>query len=408
MSILHINTSDIQGGAAIASYRLHQGLLSQGIDSKMLVNIQKTDSDRIATIKRQRYFEKFISSFSYFSGLNYVNIISSYNIIKHPFYNEADILNFHNLHGGYFNYLAIPKLTKNKPALYTLHDMWSFSGHCAYSYDCNKWQTCCGKCPYLDTYPRAYRDNTRIEWKLKKWVYNRSNLTIITPSQWLAEDVKKSMLKLFSIHQIPYGIDTETYQPLDPILCRRVLNISPYQKVLLFVAQNLNDVRKGGGDLLKTTLTHLPTTLKSDLLLLTIGNGGEKIAETVGINTLNLGYISGDRLKAIAYSASDLFILPTRADNFPLALLESMACGTPMVSFNIGGVPELVRHGVTGYLARSEDTQDLAQAILKLFEDNELRKRMSHNCRKLAIEEYSIELQSKRYIEMALKISSMK
>ena len=138
MKILHINQSDISGGAAIAGYRLHQGLLAQGIDSKLLVGNVKTDDPHVAAVLRNPRIENQLNRISYRLGLNYINLLSSFAIPNHQFYQEADILNFHNLHTGYFNYLAIPKLTKSKPAVFTLHDMWSFTGHCAYSYDCDK------------------------------------------------------------------------------------------------------------------------------------------------------------------------------------------------------------------------------------------------------------------------------
>ncbi len=403
MQVLHINYSDLSGGAAIASYRLHQGLIKQGINSKMLVELRKSTSEQVAKIKRRRTIENSISKVFSRLGVNYINLLSTFNLDRHPFYQEANILTFHNLHGAYFNYLAIPKLSREKPAVFRLADMWGLTGHCVYSYDCNRWKTGCGQCPYLDNYPSISRDNTHLEWKLKNWVYSRSNLTIVTPSKWLAEEAKQSMLSRFAIHHIPHGINTEVYQPLDPILCRQLLNISPEKKVLMFVAHNLNERRKGG-DLLKTALTNLPDSLKQDLLLLTIGNGGETIAETVGINALNLGYVSGDRLKVIAYSASDLFVFPTRAETFGLVLQESMACGTPMVSFNVGGVPDLVRHGVTGYLAKPEDAKDFSQAILQLLEDDRLRETMSQNCRQIAVEEYPVKLQAQRYIELYKQI----
>jgi glycosyltransferase involved in cell wall biosynthesis len=399
MKILQINQSDIAGGAAIAGYRLHQGLLNQGIDSKLLVGSVKTDSDRVAVVSRRYRIENQLIRFTYRLGLNYINLVSSFDIPQHSFYKETDILNFHNLHTGYFNYLAISKLTETKPAIFTLHDMWSFTGHCAYSYNCDRWTIGCGKCPYPDTYPTIKYDNTSLEWKLKDWVYSKSRLTIVTPSKWLSEQAKKSMLNRFPIHHIPYGIDTEAYQPIDAEKCRDILGIAPNKKVLMFGAESLKDSRKGA-DLLVKALQNLPEALKSEILLLTLGNGSEKTTDLVAIPTLNLGYVSSDRLKSIAYSAADLFIFPTRADNLPLVLQESMACATPMVSFKIGGVADLVRPGITGYLAQPEDIQDFSNGIVQLLEDTELRKNLSDNCRKIAIKEYSLELQAKRYIEL--------
>jgi glycosyltransferase involved in cell wall biosynthesis len=403
MKILHVNQSDISGGAAIAGYRLHQGLLAQGIDSKILVGIVKTESERIATVPRKTRFENQLNRFTRYSGLSDINLFSSFDILNHKFYQDADILNFHNLHTGYFNYLAISKLTKLKPAIFTLHDMWSFTGHCAYSYDCDRWKIGCGKCPYPDIYPAIRRDSTRIEWKLKNWIYSKSNLTIITLSHWLTEQAKASMLSRFPIHHIPNGIDTDAYQPLDRHLCKAVLGIPQNKRVLLFGADSLKDKRKGG-DLLFNALQQLPQSLRSEILLMTFGNGSEAITTELGIPTFNLGYISSDRLKSIAYSAADLFIFPTRADNLPLVLQESMACGTPMVSFDIGGVLDLVRPMVTGYLANPEDAKDFCNGILTLLKDDQLRQNMSVNCRAIALAEYSLELQAERYIKLYKEI----
>ncbi|MFN6460355.1 MAG: glycosyltransferase family 4 protein [Nostoc sp. DedVER02] len=400
MNVLHINQSDIGGGAAIAGYRLHEGLLAQGMNSRLLVGEVKTSSDRVAPVpSSKRRIENQLYRFAWRFGLNYINLLGSFDIPKLSFYQEADVLNFHNLHTGYFNYLAIPSLTETKPAVFTLHDVWSFTGHCAYSYDCDRWKIGCGKCPYPDTYPGIGRDSTRWEWKLKNSVYSRSNLTIVTPSGWLTEQAKQSMLNHFPIHHIPYGIDTEAYQPLDCEQCRLLLGIPISKKVLMFGAANITDSRKGG-DLLLKALQSLPESLKADILLVTIGDGGEVISESVGIPNLNLGYVSSDRLKSIAYSAADLFIFPTRADNLPLVLQESMACGTPMVSFKIGGVSDLVRPGVTGYLANPEDAEDLSNGIVQLLEDPQQRDRMSQNCRAIALKEYPLELQAKRYIQL--------
>ena len=399
MNVLHINYSDISGGASIAAYRLHQGLLAKGIDSRLLVEKGKTDSDRVAIIPRKRNTENWLSQMSWRLGLNSLNIISTFQIPKHPFYKDADLLNFHNLHGKYFNYLALPLLTKDKPAIFTLHDMWSFTGHCAYSYDCNRWKIGCGQCPHLDTIPSVARDNTHLEWKLKNWIYGHSNLSIVTPSNWLTQQVKQSMLNCFPIHHIPYGIDTEAYQPLDPQECRKLLGIPSRKKVLLFVSQHLSDARKGG-KLLLSSLDSLPESLKQETVLLTLGDGSEEFAKAVGIPNLQLGYASGDRLKSIAYSAADLFLFPTRADNLPLVLQESMACGTPMVSFKIGGVPDLVRPGITGYLAEPENPKDFCNGIVQLLEDEALRLHMGNNGRAIAVAEYLLELQAQRYLKL--------
>lgn len=403
MNILHINQSDIGGGAAIAGYRLHQGLLKQGVESKLLVGTMQTDNPKVSLIPRRRRLENQLYRFTYRLGFHTLNSVGCFDIPKHPFFQEASVINLHNLHSTGFSYLAIAKLTQHKPAIFTLHDMWSFTGHCAYSYDCDRWQIGCGHCPYLDTYPAMRRDVSRWEWKLKNWVYSHANLTIVAPSQWLSQQAKASMLNRFAVYHIPYGLDTDAYRPLELELCRATLGIPPKKKVLLFSAANLKQDRKGG-DLLLQALQALPASLKQDCVLLTLGKSTSQLESAMEIPAIHLDYVSSDRLKAIAYSAADLFILPTRADNLPLVLQESMACGTPMVSFKVGGVPELVRPGITGYLAEPENPQDLCEGIVQLLEDEALRASMSQNCRAIAAQEYSLDLQAQRYIELYGKV----
>lgn len=399
MKILHINQSDRVGGASIAGYNLHQELLNQAIDSRLLIERVTTEDERIKKIPRKPKFEGKIGPITRRLGLNYLEYIGSFEIKKHPFYQEADLINLHNLHGATFNYFALASLIQDKPAIWTLHDMWSFTGHCAYSYDCQRWKIGCGNCPYPKSYPAIKRDNTHWEWKFKNWVYHRCNLTIVTPSKWLAEQAKQSMLNRFSIHHIPNGIDINTYQPLDFKQCRQFLDLPLNKNVLLFGAASMNDTRKGG-KLLFEALSKLPDSLKAETILLTLGGGGNALSKTVGIESVNLGYLSYDRLKSVAYNAADIFILPTRADNLPLVLQESMACGTPMVSFDIGGVSDLVRPNLTGYLAKPEDPQDLMRGIVQLLEDKELCDRLSQSCREIAVKEYSQQLQAKRYLEL--------
>lgn len=398
MNILHINQSDLAGGGAIAAYRLHQGLIQQGLSSRLLVG-QVTQSDPWVAPTPINPFRKKLQSLADALGLNYVTQWGTGAISKHRFYQEADILNFHNLHGGYFNYLFLPQLTRHKAAVYTLHDMWSFTGHCSYSFDCVRWQNGCGQCPHPETYPAVKRDATAIEWKLKNWVYQQTKLTIVTPSQWLMNQVQASMLNHLDIYHIPNGINLEIYRPLEQEFCRYFLGISHKKYVLLTSSINFHDPRKGS-DLLIQAMNLLPELLRKEVILLTMGTAGNVLAQAVDMEVYPLGYIQLDQLKAGIFAAADLFILPTRADNLPLVLQEAMACGTPLVSFAVGGVPELVRPGITGLLAAPANAQDLAHKIEQLLIDGETRQKMSQDCRKVALQEYDLVQQARRYREL--------
>ena len=398
MKVLHINKSDALGGAAIAANRLHTGLLANGIESRFLVGTAETSDERVAEIESHR-LDKQLSRFAHRAGLNDLNLVNTFNLCQHPFYQAADVLNLHNLHTGYFNYLALPKLTRSKKAVITLHDMWSFTGHCAYSFECDRWQQGCGQCPDLNTYPRVDRDKTRLVWMLKKWVYQHSNLQVVTLSRWLTDQVKQSILSHLPIHHIPNGINTNVYQPLNVAASRVKLGIPLNKQILMCAALNLAEERKGS-DLLIVALNKLPAAIRENTALVMLGNSGGQMAKLIDMEVVELGFISDDRQQTAAYSAADLFVFPSRADNLPLVLQESMACGTPMVAFGVGGIPDLVRPKVTGYLAQSQDIEDFCHGILHLLENENLRLNMAANCRRITIEEYSIELQVARYTQL--------
>ncbi len=219
------------------------------------------------------------------------------------------------------------------------------------------------------------------------------------PSKWLKDTTRKSILGDFEITFIPNGINVNNYFPIPKEIARQVVGIPKNKYAILFVAQNLDDPRKGG-DLFVKALEHLPSSLKNDLVILCLGTGGDIIRQSIDLPLIDLGYVSGDRLKALVYSSADVFVFPTRADIFGLVLLESIACGTPVVSFDVTAVPELVRPSITGLLAKPEDPNDLAAKIIESLEDNSLRVQMSQNCREIALAEYSIELQADRYISL--------
>ena len=404
MKVLQVHYTDSPsraGGGIVAMLRLHAGLKRAQIDSKILCKVKSpgfADSDVIPSSRKIERLESLLKRFTVRFGLNDVHCMSTFGIKKSTAYVEADIVNIHGLQGGYFNFLALPHLTEDKPGVLTLHDMWPFTGHCSINYGCERWKIGCGRCPYPEASPPIQKDATRLEWKLKNWTYKRSNLAVITLSTCRTEEVKQSMLNRFPIYQIPNGIDLHAYQPLNREKCRDILGIPRDKKVLMFAAAKLYLFNKGG-DLLLETLRGLPKSLKTESILLTLGDGGERVADAAEIPSIHLGYVANDRLKAAAYSAADLFVYPTRAESLPLVLQESMACGTPMVSCRVGGVPDVVRPGLTGYLAEPEDTNDLRNGVIQLLEDHDLRNRMSESCRTIAVDEYSLELQVERYIK---------
>jgi glycosyltransferase involved in cell wall biosynthesis len=349
--------------------------------------------------------ERLIGRITLRLGLNDIHCVGAFKVKTHEAYREADLVHFHGIHSQFFSYLALPTLTAHKPAVLSLRDMWPFTGHCAFSFDCDRWKSGCGKCPYPDAPPGlpSKVDNSHLDWKLKNWTYRHSHLTIVALSHRMVEQAKQSMLQRFPIHHIPNGVDTEAYQPLDPAQCRAILGLPSKKKVLLFGAFRLSDHRKGG-DLLIKALQSLPRSLSRDIVLLLLGNNSDAITQAVEVQTLPLGYVDGARLKSIAFSAADLLIFPTRGEGLPNMLLESLACGTPMVASDVGGVPDIVRPHLTGYLATPESVEGLRDGIVQLLEDVRLRQSMSKNCRTIAVNEYSVDLEVQRHIDLYGKL----
>lgn len=398
MKVLQVSFSDYGngGGGSIAMYRLCQGLETLGIDCRILSKVKTLETNQSALVPRLRLVEGVLKRITKPLGLNDIHTLGAFRLGHHPFLQQADVINAHVIHSDYFNYLAIPRLTSHAPMVMTLHDMWAFTGHCAYSYDCDRWQTGCGQCPHLESYPPVQRDNTHLEWQLKRWAYRRSRLAIVAPSRWLTSLARASVLNEHTIMCIPYGLDLQTYTPIDPVLARQTLDLPLDKTIVLACAESLSDRRKGM-DLLVKSLNQLPADLKANTLLLLMGKNAEALQTAVSLPMVSLGFVDSDHRKALVYSAADAFLFPTRADNLPLVLQESMACGTPMVSFDVGGVPDLVRPGITGLLAPAEDVDAFTAQVVTLLTRPELRHTLAAQCRDVAVAEYALDLQAQRY-----------
>jgi glycosyltransferase involved in cell wall biosynthesis len=322
-------------------------------------------------------------------GLQYALYPSSFGVGRDPWFRDADVVQLHNLHGSYFSFTALPVLTRRRPTVWLLQDQWALTGHVAYSLECERWREGCGSCPHLSDYPRLQRDTTALLWRLKRSVYRRSRLTLIVPSAWMLALVEASpLLAHFPVHRIPHGVDTSVFKPMPKVEARRRLGLPGDRKILLFCASDLNEPRKGL-HLLEDAIRRL-----DDPPLLALAGDGRPPS---GVETFPLGSITDDHLLAHAYAAADVLAVPTVADALTQTAIESIACGTPCVAFDRGGVTDVVRDGETGYRAAFGDVDDLARAIQAGLEGGE---RLAPRCRGVAEEEFSVELQVRRYVEL--------
>jgi len=306
----------------------------------------------------------------------------------------ADVINLHWLDGMPSIGELLSVIPPSMPVVWTLHDMNAFTGGCHYDGGCGRFTSVCGACPQLGSLNR--RDLAFQIWRRKDRVFRAlqpSQLHLVAPSRWLAGEVRRSALldSRFPISVLPNGVDTVGLLPRDKLAAREALGLAQDARIVLFMSEAIENRRKGLG-LLIGALSELEVP---GLLLLSLGRGKSEV--TSGLANVHLGYLESERLLSAVYSAADLYVIPSLQDNLPNGVLEAMAHGVPVVGFDTGGIPDMVRPGETGLLASPEDLSSLREAIRKVLLDGEGHARMAANSRRIAVEEYALEVQARRY-----------
>lgn len=410
MKILHVSTGDDGGGASRSSYRLHQGLRRSGLDSQMYVLNKYTDDPWVTQFHsspgRIRWMARNARRLRLtFSRRRYAKISppdqTFFSEDRTPFHRdvcrqmpEADLINLHWIAGFLDLGAFCDWLPPAKPVVWTLHEMATFTGGCSYDLGCGKFTQQCGACPQLGSSDEY--DLTHDVWHRKQKDFSTldaKRFHIVTPSQWLAQEVKRSpLLSRFPLSVIPYGLDLEVFKTRDRRFSREVLGIPQGAKVILFVSHGLHTHVKGFKHLIEALEGMNPS---NGIFLLCLGFGHSPRFER--FPQVHIKSMMHDRTLSMIYSAADVFVLPSLADNLPNTMLEALACGTPVVAFATGGIPDGVRPGVTGLLVRTGDSAELRAAILELLHNDSKRAEMSANCRRIAQAEYDLSVQARRY-----------
>jgi len=319
---------------------------------------------------------------------------------------RPDIVHAHNLHGGYFDLRALPWLSRQAPMVLTLHDAWLLSGHCAHSFDCERWKTGCGKCPDLTIYPAIRRDATAYNWRRKRDIYAQSRLYVATPSRWLMRKVEQSILApaVVDSRVIPNGVDISAFYPADKRAARAALALPQDAMILLFSANGIRHNVWKDYRTLRTAVGMVADRLQaSDLLFLALGEAAppERIGKVV---VRFVPYQRDPAVVASYYQAADVYIHAARADTFPNTVLEALACGTPVVATAVGGIPEQLRDGVTGFLVPVGDANAMAEAIRRLLTDRALRVQLGDNAAEDARRRFDLNRQVDSYLDWYRKI----
>lgn len=313
-----------------------------------------------------------------------------------------DIVHAHNLHGGYFDLRQLPMLSARVPFVLNPHDAWMLSGHCAHSFDCERWKTGCGDCPDLSIYQAIRKDASADNWRAKQRFYAGSRLYVSTASQWLMDKVEQSILApgIVESRVIPYGVETDLFKPGDRAAIRRQLGLPANSVVLLFVARGLRTNRWKDYPTLERALEKVAGAVL-DRPVLFLGLGDAAPSRRLGNIEVRFEPFEGAKSKVAAYyQAADVYLHPAREDNAPQTVMEAMACGIPVIASAVAGIPEQVRslgasgHGPdreTGILVGRGDAGAMAQAIADLASDAGLRTRLGHNARRDALERFDVK-----------------
>jgi glycosyltransferase involved in cell wall biosynthesis len=404
MKILLVNTLDIKGGAARAAYRLHKALLAQGVNSQMLVQSKYSDDYTVIgpqtkfqkvmgklrptldSIPVRRYLERSKTLFSP-SSVPLAGLVNKINAIN------PDIVHLHWIAGGMVRIEDLSKI--NAPIVWTLHDMWAFTGGCHYDEECARYQKQCGACPVLGS--KREKDLSRKVWLRKQSCFAElPNMKIIGLSKWLTDcAASSSLFKNNLVGNLPNPIDTQIFAPFEQTQARKLFNLPHHKKLILFGAMGTtSDLRKGFKELVQA-LAHLPL----DYELVVFGSSTPQNPQGFKQKAHYLGHLHDDVSLRVLYSAADVMVVPSLQENLANAIIESLACGTPVVGFAIGGNADLIDHQKTGYLAKPFDTQDLVNGI-KWVLQHECPEQLVQAARAKVLREFDSQVVAKKYIEL--------
>ncbi len=414
MNILLINKSDTQGGAAVAANRLLQALSKSGVLVKMLVQEKHSDDTKIISTSDTRW-KKWTNLYHFilerllflpYEKSKEVRFAFSIgkggeNISSNTFIQASEILHLHWFNQGYLSVENVLELTQlNKPIVWTLHDMWAFTGGCHYAGACENYKTECANCHFLKN-PKKPDLSTKV-FQRKQKAYKNKNITIVTCSQWLGRKAKESnLLSPFNIVSIPNPINTDLFKPQKQAVLREKYGLHINKKLILFAAANVSDKRKGIRYFIEA-IQLLSTKHKesvNDYELIVFGKSSKETLQEISLPVHTLGYLDNVQQIAEIYALSDLFILPSLEDNLPNTVMESLACGTPVVAFNTGGIPEMIDHKNNGYLADYKSSEDLANGILHVLDAADYLS-FRENARKKVEDNFSEQKVAKRYSDL--------
>ena len=397
MRVLIINTTERQGGPAIAAYRLTEALKNNGIKAKMLVRSKSTE--QVTTVQAEytlsdhlsMVWERLSVALHTHFRRNRIYAIdlgrSGTDITNLPEFKQADVIHLHWTNGGMLSLSSIERiLASGKPIVWTLHDMWPFTGICHYAHDCDHYTGQCHDCPQLNS--RKYHDMAYRIFKRKEQMLQGTRIQFVACSRWLGNMATNShLLHDCKIQCVPNAINTNLFRPRSKCQTREAIGLPSDKQLILFSSHSLADERKGFHYLKEAVkvLADEHIEWKSRLGIVVIGKDiSPAMYQDIPCDVYPLSYVADEKKLVEVYNAVDLFAIPSLQDNLPNTIVEAMACGVPCIGFNVGGIPEMIDHLHNGYVAEYKNVADFAAGIHWLLTEGEYEVLSREAARKAA------------------------
>lgn len=386
MKVLMINTEKDRGGAARMAATLLGAMNKPG--SEIQAVLAHCGDNEV-----NEYFKGYKKSHAYYLNILQTRLFGSHHIYDFGFADkiiklakEADVIHIHNLHGYYLDFVKFMKSIDNKPVVWTWHDMWGATGRCGFAMGCEKWMSGCNTCDYLNYYPRVWVDNAASEYRVKSELFkNIENLYIVSPSDWLRDIAIESGFNAQRTVTIPNPVDLSRYKTIDKTSARSHFGL-PDEALLLFVAHDCSDERKRYKDFEKVALL-------SGIKGVVVGVPPENLHPEL----IYLGKLNNSEELANAYSAADAFVITSQSDNYPNTVIESMACGTPVFGYAIGGIPSQMPEGWDS-LVEYKDIEGLAEKIKAYFNNHQTHQAVAKTMQQHSRDNWDPQVVADKYI----------
>lgn len=433
LNILQVSTSDTGGGAEHIALNMHRHYLDRGHEATLAVGHKSSDDDSIVRLpdaeargawariwmgvsRAIRGHEHRLGDTRGVRGVvdaiarpkawldrrlgrEYFGYPGSSRLLELA--PRPDVVHLHNLHGDYFDLRVLATLSRRVPVFITLHDAWMLSGHCAHSFDCDRWLAGCGRCPNLSAYPAVQRDATARNWRVKRDIYSRSRLHVASPSGWLLDKAEQSMLgpAMREARVIPNGIDLDIFKPGDKAMARHKLALPENALVVLVAANGLTGNEYKDAAMMRTAIEGLGERVTGrPVLCVALGEAREEAV----FGRVRVRYVASQPdpgVVATYMQSADAYAHPAKADNLPTLVIEAMACGTPVVATRVGGIPELIEHGMSGMLAPAGDATLFGGYLALVLNSTDLNGSLSDQGVKRAATQHNLRTQADKYLQ---------